>query len=140
MGSAACERAAETLEITLASGRGDGLGYAIAGGLTVLEQLSVAERRAAVKAAGLEASKAGTEVCERAARARGLFDACGKGDVVGYCAAGGIAVLEPLSLQERIAAVKRAHSTNARKSGEIRSAGAKVFHFNCDCVYLWLWK
>ena len=71
MGSAACERAADALDIMLASGKGDGLGYAIAGGLKVLEHLSVAGRRAAVDAARLKASKAGgaasCKVCERAA-------------------------------------------------------------------------
>ena len=71
MGGAAsckvCERAAEALQIILTSVKGDGLGYSIAGGLNVLEPLSVTQRQDAVKEARRKAGKTGGAVSARAA-------------------------------------------------------------------------
>jgi hypothetical protein len=137
MGSAACERAAEALEIMLASGKADGLGYAIAGGLKVLQHLSVAERLAAVAAARLKASKAGgatgasCKVCERTAKALGILDDAGKGDILGFCSAGGLAVLEHLSLQERLDAVQKARRKNSGAGNQAKKATSGVCDFNC---------
>ena len=89
MGGAAsskvCERAAEALEIILASGKGDGLGYSIAGGLQKLEHLTVAARQAAVKAARSEAGTASSEACKRAAQALEILLPNGEGDGVCVC-------------------------------------------------------
>jgi len=126
-----CERAAEALEIILASGKGDGLGYAIAGGLKVLEPLSVAQRQEAVKEARRKASKTGNAACERAAKALGILDGAGDGDVVAFCAAGGLAKLEHLSLQERIEAAEQAKRTNSAAGNQAKQDGQKVCDFNC---------
>ena len=130
-----CARTAEALEVILASGKADGLGYAIAGGLKVLEHLSVAGRRAAVAAARLKASKAGAaascKVCERTAKALGILDDAGKGDILGFCSAGGLAVLEHLSLQERLDAVQKARRKNSGAGNQAKKATSGVCDFNC---------
>ncbi len=170
LGSEANERAAEALEITFASGKGDGafprprtparpathqlgallvclqspvccapapgLGFCIAGGLEVLSKLSVAERRAAVTAARSAAGTLGSEAKERAAQALGLLDASGKADIVGFCTAGGLAVLEPLSMQDRLAAVKKARRKSSAAGNKALTAFKEVFDFNCDVVDL----
>ncbi len=120
-----CERAAEALEIILASGKGDGLGYAIAGGLNVLEPLCVAQRQAAVKAARSEANKACHQVCRAAAQALGLFKENGEADSYGYRMAGGLAVLEFMTLEQRIDAVAKAKI----KNNAIRTEKKEVIDF-----------
>ena len=79
------ERAAEALEIILASGKGDGLGYSIAGGLQKLEHLTAAGRQAAVKAARSEACKVSSEASKRAAQALEILLPNGEGDGVCVC-------------------------------------------------------
>ncbi len=136
-----CARTAEALEVILASGKGDGLGYAIAGGWKVLEPLAVAERLAAVAAARLKASKAGGEAsgatgasskaAERAAKALGILDDAGNGDILGFCTAGGLAVLEHLSLQERLDAVRKARRKSSEAGNQAKKATREVCHFHC---------
>jgi hypothetical protein len=129
--SEVCQRAAEAFEIILVSGKGDGLGYAIAGGLNVLEPLCVAQRLAVVAKARSEAIKAGNAACERAAKALGILDGAGNGDVVAFCSAGGLARLEHLSLQERIEAAEQAKRTNSAAGNQATQDDRKVCDFNC---------
>ena len=85
-----------------------GLGFCIAGGLQKLETLTVAARNEAVRAARSAAAKAGNAACELAAKMLGILDAAGNGDVLAFCAAGGLAKLEHLPLQKRIEAAEEA--------------------------------
>ena len=85
-----------------------GLGFCIAGGFQKLEHLTAAGRQAAVKEARDNASKAGNAACELCAKALGILDGAGNGDVLAFCAAGGLAKLEHLPLQKRIEAAEEA--------------------------------
>ena len=106
-------------EVLLAAGGcdrvGDGVGFILAGGLAVLEPMTVPQRIAAVKAARKRA-RIGTLVAAEldvAAAALHLFLADGRPDGLGYAVAGGLAVLEPMTLPQRIAAVNAARNKHA---------------------------
>jgi hypothetical protein len=107
-----------------------GLGFCIAGGLQKLEHLTAAERQAVVAKARSAAGKlgAGGKACERAARALGILDAAGNGDVFAYCKAGGLARLEHLSLQERLEAAEEAKRTNSAAGNRAKQETQQV----CD--------
>jgi hypothetical protein len=128
--SKASQRAAKALQILLSSGEGDGLGFCLAGGLQKLEHLTAAARNAAVKAARLKASKTGNAACEHAARLLGILDGTGeKGDVVSICSAGGLPVLEHLSLQQRLDAAQEARSHNSVAGQQAQAITTAVFDF-----------
>ena len=103
--------------------------------IQVLSKLSVAQRREAVtaarSAAGALGAVLGNEASKRAAKALGILDDAGNGDILGYCSAGGLPVLEHLSLQERLDAVQKARRKSSEAGNQAKTATREVFDFNC---------
>jgi hypothetical protein len=84
-----------------------------------------------VKEARDNAIKAGNAACELCAKALGILDGAGNGDVVAFCAAGGLAKLEHMPLQKRIEAVQKARRLNSDAGNQAKQVTQKVCDFNC---------
>jgi uncharacterized small protein (DUF1192 family) len=78
-----------------------------------------------VKQARVKAAKASTQVCRAAAQALGLFQENGEADSYGYRIAGGLEVLEFMTLEQRIDAVAKAKI----KNNAIRTEKKEVIDF-----------
>ena len=131
LGAVANDVIATVLEVFRPDGSPDGLGCAIAGGLHKLEALTVAARKEAVRAARSAAGKAGNAACELCARVLGILDGAGNGDVLAFCAAGGLAKLEHLPLQKRLEAAEAARRKNSGAGNSKRQIERQVCNFNC---------
>ena len=101
MGNERNEVMAELLQLHhISSGRPDGLGHAVVGGLAALEHLSVQQRRDAVAEARSAAGIMGNEHNEIMAELLVLKWYVGRPDGLGYSCAGGLLELQHLSVPE----------------------------------------